>query len=268
MANLNSRDLLYALLDACRRYTDAILFVNGTNPYTVIVNQNKVKVFVGNVHSTGRQDEDEYRIQCPGNLPRILGADMEQGEIVLVLGYFSAADVFCAWDPDRMLARSGEVQRFSIYTRLSLIEKAQRESISSYIDSTNQVILMFRSDFMGLYFENRVSLHRASQQELTEIAAAFDTTVAEDTSVDRPRVQVTRTRYERSPRFRSSVLGAYSHKCAVCGIQLGLIEAAHIVPHAHPRGNDSVKNGLALCALHHRSLISDSSSLIPATPSE
>ena len=28
MANLNSRDLLYALLDACRRYTDAILFVN------------------------------------------------------------------------------------------------------------------------------------------------------------------------------------------------------------------------------------------------
>ncbi len=39
----------------------------------------------------------------------------------------------------------------------------------------------------------------------------------------------------------------------MCGIQLGLVDAAHIIPHAHPRGSDTVSNGLALCALHHRS---------------
>ena len=39
----------------------------------------------------------------------------------------------------------------------------------------------------------------------------------------------------------------------MCGIQLDLVDAAHIVPHAHPKGLDAVSNGLALCALHHRS---------------
>ena len=33
-----------------------------------------------------------------------------------------------------------------------------------------------------------------------------------------------------------------------------MIEAAHLVPHAHPRGLDVVSNGIALGALHHKSL--------------
>ena len=45
----------------------------------------------------------------------------------------------------------------------------------------------------------------------------------------------------------------------MCGIQLELIEAAHIVPHAHEKGSDDIGNGIGLCALHHtaydRSLI-------------
>lgn len=53
--------------------------------------------------------------------------------------------------------------------------------------------------------------------------------------------------------FRQEVLGAYAHRCAMCGIQLDLVDAAHIVPHAHPQGHDVISNGLALCTLHHRS---------------
>ena len=45
----------------------------------------------------------------------------------------------------------------------------------------------------------------------------------------------------------------------MCGIQLELIEAAHIVPHPHEKGTDEITNGICLCALHHtaydRSLI-------------
>ena len=253
MLNLNSRDLLYALLDACRRYTDDVLFINGSNPYRFLVNQNTVRVFIGNVHSAGRDDEDEYRIQCPGDLPRVLRAGREEDDTVLVLGYYSDADVFCAWDPDRMLGRSGEVQRFSIYTRLSRIKEAQRQGISCYIDSTNQVIILFRSELIGLYIENPVLLHGVDQRDLAQIASAYQSTSTEEFLVDRRRIRVTRTQYERSPQFRSGVLGAYSHRCAMCGIQLGLIDAAHIVPHAHPQGDDSITNGVALCALHHRS---------------
>ncbi len=37
----------------------------------------------------------------------------------------------------------------------------------------------------------------------------------------------------------------------MCGIQLELIEAAHIVPHSHEKGTDEIGNGISLCALHH-----------------
>jgi putative restriction endonuclease len=38
----------------------------------------------------------------------------------------------------------------------------------------------------------------------------------------------------------------------VCGIQLKLVEAAHIIPVNHERSTDETCNGLALCVLHHK----------------
>ena len=38
----------------------------------------------------------------------------------------------------------------------------------------------------------------------------------------------------------------------MCGIQLELVEASHIVPHSHELGTDEVSNGITLCALHHK----------------
>lgn len=54
------------------------------------------------------------------------------------------------------------------------------------------------------------------------------------------------------PVFRSSVLRAYTRRCAVCAIaHSSLLDAAHIVPDSHDLGEASVRNGLALCKLHH-----------------
>jgi len=50
---------------------------------------------------------------------------------------------------------------------------------------------------------------------------------------------------------RPLVLQAYGNRCAVCGLALKLVDAAHIVPVSDPRGDDIVNNGLALCRLHH-----------------
>ena len=38
----------------------------------------------------------------------------------------------------------------------------------------------------------------------------------------------------------------------MCGIQLRLLDAAHILPAAHTKSTDGTDNGVALCALHHR----------------
>jgi putative restriction endonuclease len=52
--------------------------------------------------------------------------------------------------------------------------------------------------------------------------------------------------------FRERVLEAYQRQCAFCRLRHEeLLDAAHIIPDAHPQGEPLVQNGLALCALHH-----------------
>ena len=64
-------------------------------------------------------------------------------------------------------------------------------------------------------------------------------------------------RLKRDPSFRPAVLHAYRGKCAVCAFDVRLggkssaVEAAHIHWHADA-GPARVRNGLALCTLHHR----------------
>ncbi len=53
-------------------------------------------------------------------------------------------------------------------------------------------------------------------------------------------------------RFRRRVLDSQGAVCAVCDLAVsGVIEAAHVVPKEHD-GSDDERNGLALCATHHR----------------
>ncbi|MGH7151676.1 MAG: HNH endonuclease [Planctomycetota bacterium] len=52
--------------------------------------------------------------------------------------------------------------------------------------------------------------------------------------------------------FSDRVVRAYRRRCAIC--RLGhkeLLDAAHILPDTHPKGEPVVPNGLCLCKLHH-----------------
>jgi len=66
-------------------------------------------------------------------------------------------------------------------------------------------------------------------------------------------------RRRRDRTFREAVLRAYERRCAFCGYdgrlgdQLLGLEAAHIRFHCDG-GPDEVRNGLALCVLHHKAL--------------
>ena len=52
--------------------------------------------------------------------------------------------------------------------------------------------------------------------------------------------------------FRELVLQAYRHECAFCRLRhTELLDAAHIIPDSEPEGEPVVRNGLALCRLHH-----------------
>jgi len=65
------------------------------------------------------------------------------------------------------------------------------------------------------------------------------------------------TKRRRDPNFRGAVMVAYQYRCALCGLDLRVgsltvgLEAAHIKWH-QAAGPDSVDNGIAMCALHHK----------------
>lgn len=52
--------------------------------------------------------------------------------------------------------------------------------------------------------------------------------------------------------FRARVIAAYREMCAVCRLKhKELLDAAHILPDTHSRGEPALTNGMALCKLHH-----------------
>jgi putative restriction endonuclease len=71
-------------------------------------------------------------------------------------------------------------------------------------------------------------------------------------ALNRTAVILSTKRALRALDFSRRVLSAYEHKCAFCGLQLRLVDGAHILPASHPHSTDQTANGIALCALHHR----------------
>jgi putative restriction endonuclease len=64
--------------------------------------------------------------------------------------------------------------------------------------------------------------------------------------------------------FRREVLGAYGRRCSVCSLKESpLLDGAHLVPDREELGAPRVRNGLSLCALHHRAFDRD---LLGITP--
>lgn len=54
------------------------------------------------------------------------------------------------------------------------------------------------------------------------------------------------------PVFRARVLRAYGLRCAICQLRhVDLLDAAHILPDGHPKGQPVVPNGLSMGKIHH-----------------
>lgn len=67
------------------------------------------------------------------------------------------------------------------------------------------------------------------------------------------RYVMTQTRRRlHQPVFRAQVMRAYKTRCCVCALRhRELLDAAHIAPDSSEHGIATVRNGLALCKIHH-----------------
>ena len=253
---LNPTDLKFLLIDSLRKYSDNVSFIDGQNPYRFSINKKTFYVLIKNVHESGdgRSNQDECRIQVARskNFNQALGSNFD----VIVLGYFADYKVFTAWDPFQMRDRFNRRQTISLYSRFSVQKKSKKHKIAVYRDNNNQSVISFKPDYLGLYLENLSSIHAATIDELNQlIIKSDDLNSANEDGVfetEQNHFTINHVRPRRDPNFSTKVNEAYEYRCAMCGIQLGLVDAAHIVPFADEKGTDDVNNGMSLCTLHHR----------------
>jgi len=81
-----------------------------------------------------------------------------------------------------------------------------------------------------------------------------DTGMVSYENIDSRRAYITSEVRQRLHQrgFRERVLSAYKDQCALCRLRhRELLDAAHIIPDNEPDGKPVVKNGIALCKLHH-----------------
>jgi putative restriction endonuclease len=96
-----------------------------------------------------------------------------------------------------------------------------------------------------------VAVDDAQHLGLTESAAPVMANSAPDDLRRRYATAAVKVRLHQRA-FRERVLEAYRRQCAFCKFRHEeMLDAAHIVPDAHPDGEPLVRNGLSLCTLHH-----------------
>lgn len=215
----------------------------------------RVRIYIWNLtHGGGpARPEDEYRIQVTG----IDRFEQAPGERTLVLGWWEPMGVFAGFDVRRHLGELGKSP--SIQIREAHLRAAYKNGFSTCDKGNQELAIAFRPDVFAHYVRNLEALHDIGQSaedlDILNIVAEKpeinDEEIQVTDSARRTTVMSVRKRL-RDSSFRTRVLTAYSFRCAVCGIQLKLVDAAHIIPVQHESSTDETCNGLALCALHHR----------------
>jgi len=215
----------------------------------------RAKIYVWHLtHGGGKARAiDEYRIQVTG-VDRFVPL---AGAKTLILGWWKEIDVFAGFDVRKHLGKLGASP--SIQIKEDALRKAYINGFEPYDKGNNEVAIALRPDFFVNYVQSLESLHDFGQSRkdlsvLSQVAQNPEINVADIQvqSIARKTTVVSVIKKLRDASFRKRVLTAYNSRCAVCGIQLKLVEAAHIVPVDHDKGTDETRNGLALCSLHHR----------------
>lgn len=254
---LDTKDLRYLLIDSLKIYSDFAFFVDGNNPYHFTINKKSNYIYIRNTHSSGagRGNPDECRIQI--NQTDAFLDVLNAKELVFFFGYSDDYGTFTAWNPFLLKKRINEKRTISVYSRFSIQKKAKEQGLALYEDNNGQKIISFRPEYLGLYLENFSKMHQASEKTLLKLITQSDNLDetkegGEVISIDREKFSLTKQRQDRDPNFRKKVYQAYENRCAFSGIQLNLVEAAHIIPYSHEFGTDEIQNGICLSPLHHR----------------
>lgn len=215
-----------------------------------------VLLYIWNITHGGRnRPKDEYRVQVTG----VSSIEQPPEYKTLILGYWEAQDVFAAWDVNFHAGPSSFSP--SLQIREQYLLAAVENGFAVCPKEQGELAIALSPSFLVTYCRNLEGLHTAGAlpQEVDALTHIAEHGVIDEVDLSplpTPRQRIVRTIAEnyREASFRRRVLTAYSHACAVCGMQLKLVDAAHIIPVYDPQSNDETSNGICLCALHHRAM--------------
>lgn len=253
--SLRASGLSFLRLTEAREHPAGYQVINDAGSY-------RIRVYIWNLTFGGRVAlPDEWRIQVTG-LPEVRGRQRfipEVGGKTVVLGWCDDLGVFAAYDVSKHLGLLGGSP--SIQIRLPALEAARLNGLAPHFRGEEEAAFAVAPGYMGVYLDNMEDLHLCgSSEEALEILSEIceDPQGVDDQEIDEqvpePRryAVVTARKALRDANFKDRILTAYGQTCAMCGTQMRLLDAAHILPAAHPDSTDETSNGIALCALHHR----------------
>jgi putative restriction endonuclease len=255
---ISKREMLQRILQAVQASGWAAIVLSNSHPFRLMLVQGDLRYtvlcYIWNLtHGGYPRDPNELRIQVTG----VEQFRIEEGAKTLVLGWSEADRMFAGFDVMKhLISMKGRSPSFQI--RRETLIAAAAHGFCPQTRGNREIALAFRPDFFATYIQELESLHGTAQHaEDLQVLQRIAKEPSEQEIRDIPRgprrtVLQQIQRKVRDQRFRKNVLTAYDFRCAMSGIQLDLLDAAHLIPVEHQRGTDETKNGICLSAIHHR----------------
>jgi putative restriction endonuclease len=197
---------------------------------------------------------DEYRIQLTSVAPPL--PENPNGPTLLI-GYEPNIKCFAGFDLRKH--KTFSTQSPSIQININNLREAERDGFSFQRKGNDEIAVAFRPDNILAYSMNVEDLHTygadAYTSSLLEKAARFEAISENELgqiAKERRKIVSKISRLSRDSNFRRKVIVAYDRKCSVTGLQLQLIDAAHILPVGAEGSTDEVNNGICLSPTYHR----------------
>ncbi|HVX26970.1 MAG TPA: HNH endonuclease signature motif containing protein [Parafilimonas sp.] len=256
---LNKSDLLYTVAEAVKESGWNIIYLNNEHPFKIKIFKDTeslfVRIIIYNItHGGGyMRAENEYRIQWKiRELEHVANYYK-----TLILGYYQPLNVFAGWDISK---HPSPKYSASFQIKVENLEKASVSGFSPCDKGNEEIAIAFRPDFFAEYVRNLEALHTFGEssndfnilEEVTESETLVNDDIINSVSPPRQKALKLISENQRDKSFRARILRAYNNRCAFTGIQLKLVDAAHIIPVGDETSTDETMNGIALSASYHR----------------
>lgn len=262
MAKHRKYDLLDIIVHSINDSGWNVLYISdiSQHPFLLKIYNNEesylLRIYIWNLtHGGGAaRAVDEYRIQITG----VDHFEEKQGEKTLILGWWGDVGVFAGFDYNKHTGKLGFSP--SIQIREEFLRKALMNGFSPCNKGNKEIAVAFRPDFFVNYVQTLDQLHSFGTsindfkvlEDVADHPMEFNTKDIKKVSKLR-QVAVQQINIKlRDTSFKARVLTAYGNKCAFSGLQLRLVDAAHILPVSFETSTDETSNGIALSALYHR----------------